>query len=468
MPPAQREQVREQFVSGASRVVVTTSALAMGVNLPATHVVVRDLTYIGARSPGVAEILQMMGRAGRGDRAGKALVIKHPSDPWATRELAVALRSETLPPLTSALAVTDRIRDTRQPPPATESVASLLLRAGEAGKTVGELETFFGRSLGGRAIAPQVAGALRWIQGEVLAYQDEVSGKHKLTTLGAATVRAVLPLPIGAGFARLIRDLLCLAEDQETFGRWTALDFLLALELLHDDTPSLRRFSADLADQVLTWCEGHAPQVPMLFRRWLRGEKGHSKAAEVLGSLGVEPRDRVSDRDEWARQRGYLATFNAIVLNERAMGRAIKDLERQYRISNLEGVEERWRDTMLWLLAGLANVLEVKVFYFHLKEDCNADQERIKTVKRHLGMMRRQVLELVEQIKFASPLGPVLRDIRRLTRGGVGVQTIRRLEQAGVTDLKRLYQLGLDGIVGLGVRRDIAKRIVAFVRRRAL
>jgi hypothetical protein len=150
------------------------------------------------------------------------------------------------------------------------------------------------------------------------------------------------------------------------------------------------------------------------------------------------------------------------------MGRTVNDLERQYRISNLEGVEERWRDTMLWLLAGFANVLEVKVFYFHLKEDCNADQERIKIVKRHLGMMRRQVLALIEQIKFASPLGPVLRDIRRLTGGGVGVQTIRRLEQAAVTDLKRLCQLGFDGMVGIGIRRDIAKRIVAFVRRRVL
>jgi hypothetical protein len=48
------------------------------------------------------------------------------------------------------------------------------------------------------------------------------------------------------------------------------------------------------------------------------------------------------------------------------------------------------------------------------------------------------------------------------------VQTIRRLEQAAVTDLKRLCQLGFDGMVELGVRRDIAKRIVAFMRRRVL
>ena len=465
MPPAQRERVREQFVSGASRVVVSTSALGMGVNLPATHVVVRDLTYIGARSPGIGEILQMMGRAGRGDRAGKALVVKRPTDHWVTSELVEALRHEALPPLTSALAVSDPRRDPRLPPPATESVGSLLLRAGDTGRSVNELETFFDRSLGGRAIAPQVAESLRWLQRELLAYQDEANGKNKLTTLGVATVRAVLPLRVSAGFARVLRDLLCLAEDEKTLGRWTPLDFLVAIELLHEDTPFLRRFSADLADQVVTWCEGHPQQVPVLFRRWLLGEKGHSSAAEVLGSLGIDPRDKVADRDEWARQRGYLATFNAIVLYERSMGRSVADLERQYRIANLDGVEERWRDTMLWLLAGLAQLLDVRVFFYHLKAECGADAQRIKSVKAHLSRMRRQALELVEQIKFASPLGTlVLAMRRRKGKAGVGAESIRKLENAGLTELAHVARLTPEELAAYGVRKDIARRIVGHLR----
>lgn len=464
MPPAQREQVREQFVSGASRVVVTTSALGMGVNLPATHVVVRDLTYIGAHSPGVGEILQMMGRAGRGDRVGKALVVKRPSDHWVTSELVEALRHETLPPLTSALAVSDRARDPHLPPPATESIASLLLRAGKVGKTVGELETFFYRSFGGRAIASQVTEALRWLQGELLVFHDEADGKRKLTTLGAATVRAVLPLRVGAGFARLLRDLMSLAEDEETLGRWTPLDFLIAIELLHN-TPSLRRFSGDLADQVVTWCESHSTQVPLLFRRWLRGQKAHSNAVEVLGTIGVEPKDNVADREEWARQRGFVATFNAIVLYERAMGRSVIDLERQYAIANLEGIEERWRDTILWLLAGLIQLLDVKVFYYHLCEDCGANAERVKTVKHHLATMRWQGLELVEQVKFASPLGALILAMRRRKgKAGVGIESIRKLEDAGVTQLAQVANLSPDQFAAYGVRKDIAKRIIGHLK----
>src|SRR5262249_28451710 len=102
MSTGQREQVRSAFLAGNSRVVVTTSALAMGVNLPATHVAVRDLTYPGAESPELGDLLQMMGRAGRGDRAGVAAVFKRPGDAWETEALRVALDKEELPDFESA------------------------------------------------------------------------------------------------------------------------------------------------------------------------------------------------------------------------------------------------------------------------------------------------------------------------------------------------------------------------------
>lgn len=461
MPPAQRAQVREQFVRGASRVVVTTSALAMGVNLPATHVVVRDLTYVGARSPGVAEITQMMGRAGRGDRPGKALVLKRASDRWDTGELVSLLLEERLPPLTSVLAQVPEGRGAGTVPPAANAVASLLLRGGEAGRTVPELEAFFEHSLGGRAISPQVRTALRWLQDQLLVFAEEGTGRLRLTRLGESTVRSVLPLDVGAGFGRLMRDILSLSEDAETLGRWAPLDFLIVLDLLHDGLPSLRRYSAVMAEQVASWCEAHPQQVPMLYRRWLRGAKGHSQAAEVLGSLGVEPTERSVDRDEWSRTRGVVATFNAIVLYERAMGRSVEDLGRQYGVSNLEGLEERWRDTMIWLLAGVARVLDIKCFFFHLKQECAASDERIKSVKREMAGMRVATLELIEQLKYASPLGGLLLAMKRIGQKGVGTETLRRLEGNGITSTLQIAELGIDGLVATGVRRPVAKKLVA-------
>jgi hypothetical protein len=59
-----RAAVRKAFLAGRSRCVVTTTALALGVNLPASHVVVRAATFLGEGRLGVDEILQMLGRAG--------------------------------------------------------------------------------------------------------------------------------------------------------------------------------------------------------------------------------------------------------------------------------------------------------------------------------------------------------------------------------------------------------------------
>jgi hypothetical protein len=404
-----------------------------------------------------------MGRAGRGDRAGKALVVKRTGDRWNTEELVTLLREERLPPLTSVLVQPGQGRVTTAVPPVADAVAALLLRVGDSGQSVSALEDFFEHSLGGRAIAPQVRVALRWLQDQLLAFQDEGTGRLRLTRLGEASIRSVLPLNVGAGFGRLARDILSLAEDSQTVGRWTALDFLIVLDLLHDGLPSLRRYSAGMAEQVMGWCEAHPQHVPMLYRRWLRGGQGHSQAAEVLGSLGVEPPDRGVDRDEWCRTRSVVATFHAIVLYERAMGRSVEDLTRQYDVANLEGLEERWRDTMIWLLAGVARMLDIKCFYFHLKEDCTASDERIKAVKHHLAKMRMDALELIEQLKYASPLGGMLMAMKRRGQTGVGTETLRRLEALGVCRTADLGRLGVDGMVAAGVRRSIAKKVLAHV-----
>lgn len=458
MSPAMRDSVRQRFTSGQSRVVVTTSALGMGVNLPATHVVVRDLTYRGTRSPGLAEVLQMMGRAGRGAISGKALVIKRPADSGTTSEWENGLRTERIAPLKSALISSNG--SARNATVATEPVASLLARSGDQGRLASELEAFFERSLGGQEICPQVSGALRWMQDETLAYLDEATQRYHLTVLGQAAVSAVLPLPLAAGFGRLLRDLLSLDKDSEYLGRWSPLDSIIVLDLLHADIPSLRRYSADLNERVISWLEGHSKLVPVLFRHWLRGAAGHSNAAEVLGSLGISPATKVADVEEWSRQQGVLAVFRAIVLYERATGRSVQDLSRQFGIENLDGVEEKWRDTMLWLLGGVSQLLDVRSYYFHLCNECSASPERVKEVKKLLTAIRRQTLELIEQVKFASPLGSLVLAMRRRTeRAGVGVESIRRLEAAGINSMADIIRLSPEQLRNFGLRRDVANRI---------
>jgi helicase len=79
-----RTAVASGVLTGAIRVVVSTTALAMGVDLPVSHVIVRDTTFPGDGPLPAAIIAQMLGRAGRGEDDGHGFVLLRPTDDWAT------------------------------------------------------------------------------------------------------------------------------------------------------------------------------------------------------------------------------------------------------------------------------------------------------------------------------------------------------------------------------------------------
>ncbi len=466
----QRNENRELFISGDSRVVITTSALAMGINLPCTHVLVRDLTFPGASNPDVGTLLQMMGRAGRGNTEGHAYVLCKPSDDWQPEVLQQSLDDEVLPDFKSVFEVEDDWRNTRDDGVASIQVSAYLSRKGDVGATQQEIELFFQQSLGGQYLADNVTGALTWLERHLLAWNED--GNFKLTVLGKKACLSVLPLPLAYGYTNLLRDLLSLDESDEVLKEWQPLDHLIALSLLYDGVPNLGRFSAKLESIVDAWAEkqsrNHSSEVPLLFKEWLRGKKDYSKAVEVFGSLNINIPKSGKQADEWARKKGYQATFAAAVLQERSSGIPVPRIEKQYGVKNLAGVEERWRDDMLWLLAGLSKLLDIKTFYFHLVEECEASKERIKRVKGLLKKQQRHIHKLMEQIKYCSALGPLIRDMQRSNRGkaGVGIQTIRKLEDGGIESMEQLAKLSLDDMVSMGIRRDIAERISGYIRRR--
>jgi tRNA(Ile)-lysidine synthase TilS/MesJ len=161
--------------------------------------------------------------------------------------------------------------------------------------------------------------------------------------------------------------------------------------------------------------------------------------------------------------------FRAIVLWERSQGVRIEEVERRFGIQGLEGIEERWRDELLWLLSGLAKLLDVRTFYYHLKENCEADFGRVKRVKQRLRQIEWQVYDLQEQLKYCSPLGSLLCEIRRLApqrKTRVGFQSVRRLEESGISSLKGLMSLGVEDMVKLGIRRGLAEQVKAYLRQR--
>ncbi|XP_050096845.1 DNA polymerase theta [Anopheles aquasalis] len=97
----ERDIVEGSFRDGAVRVIVATSTLSSGVNLPARRVIVRTPKF-GGRPINALTYRQMIGRAGRKgrDTLGESVLICTPAEEKIGREL---LGTSELPPLRSCL-----------------------------------------------------------------------------------------------------------------------------------------------------------------------------------------------------------------------------------------------------------------------------------------------------------------------------------------------------------------------------
>jgi helicase len=161
---------------------------------------------------------------------------------------------------------------------------------------------------------------------------------------------------------------------------WRPLDHLLLLILLHDRSFNLRRHSKQLDEIVDGWLESHSDEIPVLYK-WIRGQDGHSKADEIIGSLGIKIEKTGKGAAEYCRKLAYQALFHAIVLMSRSQGAPTRNIEREFGVKGLEGIEEQWRDNFLWLLSGTSRIMAVRPFFYHLKQECSADLPRIRRVE---------------------------------------------------------------------------------------
>ena len=74
MPVAEKDAAMARFVSGDTRVLVATTVIEVGVNVPNASIMMIE----GAESFGLAQLHQLRGRVGRGDAASTCLLIYQP------------------------------------------------------------------------------------------------------------------------------------------------------------------------------------------------------------------------------------------------------------------------------------------------------------------------------------------------------------------------------------------------------
>ena len=165
----------------------------------------------------------------------------------------------------------------------------------------------------------------------------------------------------------------------------------------------------------------------------------------------------------------YQAMLRAIMLWQRAHGALPADLERRWKVGDLDEIQEPWRDDRLFLLGAMRNLWEIRCFFYHLKEDCLAGDGRILRVKRALQRMQAMSLRLMNLISWGSPLGPVFLRLRSSNSGSAKSSpaqgTMRRLEEVGISSVDALRACSLEDLVKIGVRKELASQIQTFLRR---
>ena len=91
MDSADRTRAMADFSAGRVRVLVATTVIEVGVDVPnATLLIVQH-----AERFGLAQLHQLRGRVGRGERPGRALLIADPTTPEGAQRLAILERSES-------------------------------------------------------------------------------------------------------------------------------------------------------------------------------------------------------------------------------------------------------------------------------------------------------------------------------------------------------------------------------------
>jgi helicase len=463
MPSATKAAAIQTFTDGAYRVLVASSALAMGVNLPCTTVIVRDTHYPGIGPVPIHQLRQMCGRAGRSGHPGNALVMVQDLDKRGPEALARELKSSELAPFPQRPSWCQQT----DIPKLADRIASVMVRYHQRGVDLPFLHAWCARSLRGDNLAEHLPAILDWLDWWKLAsteHNEYEDGRWRLTLGGQTAARHGLPLRIAGGLLQLWRDLLQVDPSDRLLNDWSAFDHLLIVELLTDRAPSLRRDSSDLINGIQGWMERQvAPHQSMLWREWLH--RSDSKVEEILGSLGItDAKDRPL-HGEAAQKVIRQALLRAIVLSERMRGTSSDQLTRQWRLTSFTGIEEDLRDHRIWLSHGLAQLADWPLLSWHCNHVLEVDEPRKQRIKRIFGQIRFQALSCCGSLTTCSPLGALLPGLRQ--QGGkthVGIGTLRKLEAAGVADLAALLRMTVDDLVGHGIRRDLAQQVISFCR----
>ena len=453
LPLAGRRQVARLFREGQIRVLVATTSLKMGINTPATEVIVRDTIFHGVGRVSTTDVLQMIGRAGRGNVSGVGYVLctrkegasRYPEDlaqKWV-EPIDPQLIKRSKPSWSNR---NDDKAD--QVDPVRAVLLSELARCGEG--SVANLQAFIEHSYSGwlqDLAEPDLDRQLAYLERGKLVYRVEnAESSYAATKLGRTTVFSGLSPESGAMLGGFLRALIKLGQKgvEEDDSRANYLRRLRELDLIFLAVASfearhqlLRKPTKKDRANAEDYVESLPTDEKPLLNLWRSAHSNEYPTRRLLSSLRFTT--PVDDRS--AETSFYRLLGTAILLHRHAKGHSLDALATEYGV-HAGSLESGLKFTATWVLSCLAQI-------------CSGDR------CYKLDFLAMRIYELLEDLNLGSTLG------RLMTIRGVGRATVSKLLAAGYRDVDALAGTDDSALIDLGVGLKQAAGIRRFLRRKS-
>lgn len=452
MPYTLRREVARRYRNKEVRVLVATTSLKMGVNTPANKVIIRDPLFPGIGKLGVSDVLQMLGRAGRGNLPGEGIVlfgVKESSDHLQTgllRNTVESLQPKLIP-------AQPRFRAGKADAHAIQPLRTAVLSeiAARSDIRLGELSSFLaatysGHSLGVRHV--DLAQLIQELSKDKLIYQIENSEDiYAATRLGRTVSYSGLSAESGGMLAGFLRALITLSQKAQDVGRedgsylrrLSKLDLLcLACASYEVRDALLPARTAKDVQAVVEFIERLSPEEKPLFNLWRDTQSNEYPTRRLLSSLRF-PASTATKEEQTTQYYRILRT--AMMLYEHAHGISIEQLALKYGIYPGE-FENQQKSQITWILNGLAQICSSNKCY-------------------KLDFIALQIFELIEDLTLGACLGKLM------TMEGFGRRSAEKLLSAGIRELSDARLKSTEILVNLGLTTTQATKVSQMTSRKS-
>lgn len=452
LPRDQRKVLAQAIRDRRIRIVATTTSLKLGMNFPVTDVIIRDPIWEGKKRLQTADVLQMMGRAGRGNVTGEATIICNNTElgEHYTKELTLGNVGSIIPQLIP-LPPTHYTRKSKTPEiPSINPLGSMVLTEfvvrGKASPK--EIVAYVSRSYSasmGLIPSQKIKETITALEsGKMIYHQEGSEDTFAPTKLGRTISLSGISPESGAILAGFLRALINLAEKEREskpvptnyLKRLSDLDFIfISLVAFENRQNWLSKPSKKAIEQTQQYIESLPPEEKPLVNLWRAEDSATHPTRRLLATLRIEQGSSPAATEAIF----YRIMQTAILLHRHAKGTTLEHLAREYNTD--EGkLEDSLKFTSIWVLNVISQICDSRKCY-------------------KLDFLKMKVLELIDNISLGATLGKLL------NINGIGKVTVMKLIDNGIKSIEHLATLHLEDLYRLGLDHKKAKLISRFVQR---